>query len=783
MTKDSDIKLKLAKFVFNNYTVKEIRDNGLNGKASTSNVTTNKEMVMIDERNENNISVSNVVGTMMEMDESNDVKGKKDECNDNVTSDNVRVISEDEEDYIYNDMLNDDYNGEECATSDKESDKQKNNDKRTENTSTGEKTVDDEIADLMSIENISAKTLEQMKSIKITDELMELYRFSRSIAHKLSRNPSLYEECGRELSQHANSKAVYEIVAAYMELGNHYTRSHITSTSSLIYLYSVALVPEQYRVNVSLSARTIRRKMLVMVMLKNYELKRYSDECVCFALCMDETSDKDKVRMGVFARFMLENGKFIQPIVTLTRYYDKKTSVNMKDWLLKLLEFKGIDINKCINFTSDGARNMRGCKNGLTVVVMNDLRTKRQNAPFYIMMDEYITCMAHRLNLCIQEVFMNKNIINILFFMDWFASSNTMIRWNIFTGGSKPIPTPSQTRWNYRKEEVEFVIVNDEVVGNFMEIEESKESLRKYIKGIKINDESLKDINFEIDGVKTMVMMNVLEEILFQSCSVIVKLQSIKGFIIDKYEIVLKLVKWTYTVRDRLMETEGEKKQRLKTEEKRREKLIKEGLIEEVKEMDKESQIFKNYFNFCTEIGVNKMFKKEAISVVECFIDKLIEKFMYINGDDCNLTIAKVKSYDDFVTEMRNKNSENMLFILIEFYKELMKGNVTIPDKFPQDMKEECMKLKEEMNGTKDPIEITKLLKNHNCLYFNLHAIKCILPTSCCVESMFSTAKYCNSINATDLLLRSKVMVCNDINYTTLDEFSEDEETHEKRHK
>ena len=88
------------------------------------------------------------------------------------------------------------------------------------------------------------------------------------------------------------------------------------------------------------------------------------------------------------------------------------------------------------------------------------------------------------------------------------------------------------------------------------------------------------------------------------------------------------------------------------------------------------------------------MFKKEAISVVECFIDKLIEKFMYINGDDCNLTIAKVKSYDDFVTEMRNKNSENMLFIWIEFYKELMKGNVTIPDKFPQDMKEECMKLK-----------------------------------------------------------------------------------------
>ena len=72
----------------------------------------------------------------------------------------------------------------------------------------------------------------QMKSIKITDELMELYRFSRSIAHKLSINPSLYEECGRELSQHANSKAVYEIVAAYMELGNHYTRSHITSTSS-----------------------------------------------------------------------------------------------------------------------------------------------------------------------------------------------------------------------------------------------------------------------------------------------------------------------------------------------------------------------------------------------------------------------------------------------------------------------------------------------------------------------------------------------------------------------
>ena len=108
-----------------------------------------------------------LVSTMMEMDESNDVKGKKDECNDNVTSDNVRVISEDEEDYIYNDMLNDDYNGEECATSDKESDKQKNNDKRTENTSIGEKTVDDEIADLMSIENISAKTLEQMKSIKI----------------------------------------------------------------------------------------------------------------------------------------------------------------------------------------------------------------------------------------------------------------------------------------------------------------------------------------------------------------------------------------------------------------------------------------------------------------------------------------------------------------------------------------------------------------------------------------------------------------------------------------
>ena len=27
MIKDSDIKLKLAKFVFNNYTVKEIKDN------------------------------------------------------------------------------------------------------------------------------------------------------------------------------------------------------------------------------------------------------------------------------------------------------------------------------------------------------------------------------------------------------------------------------------------------------------------------------------------------------------------------------------------------------------------------------------------------------------------------------------------------------------------------------------------------------------------------------------------------------------------------------------
>ena len=83
-----------------------------------------------------------------------------------------------------------------------------------------------------------------------------------------------------------------------------------------------------------------------------------------------------------------ENGKFIQTDC-IDRILRQKDISAHKRMIVKLLELKGIDINKCVDFTTDGASNMRGCKNGLTVEMMSDFTTKRENSPFYITTNEY----------------------------------------------------------------------------------------------------------------------------------------------------------------------------------------------------------------------------------------------------------------------------------------------------------------------------------------------------------------------------------------------------------
>ena len=111
----------------------------------------------------------------------------------------------------------------------------------------------------------------------------------------------------------------------------------------------------------------------------------------CFSILIDESTDISvSKRMIVYIRVV--NQDFVPQTLFLENICidDVKSSADVLfKHLIQCLSEKGLDINKCLGFGSDGASVMTGRHNGVASKV-------KQKSPHCVA----IHCMAHRLNLC-----------------------------------------------------------------------------------------------------------------------------------------------------------------------------------------------------------------------------------------------------------------------------------------------------------------------------------------------------------------------------------------------
>src|SRR5215469_2661102 len=222
------------------------------------------------------------------------------------------------------------------------------------------------------------------------------------------------------------------------------------------------------------TSNKIQNELLqIMLEICQEEIVREITEADFISVIADETSDVSNIyQMVVVFRYIVK-GKpterfwnFISP--------EKHDSKTLTDCLLKEIEKLGINKEKLIAQTYDGANVMRGSSSGVQALV-KEIYPKA----------EYIHCHAHQLNLVMQNATScNRNVRhffgNLQAICVFFSTSpkRTKILDDIV---NQRLPRATLTRWNYHSKSVNVVYTH-------------KEEIKECFQFI-LNDENFQDTN------------------------------------------------------------------------------------------------------------------------------------------------------------------------------------------------------------------------------------------------------------------------------------------------
>ena len=83
------------------------------------------------------------------------------------------------------------------------------------------------------------------------------------------------------------------------------------------------------------------------------------------SLAFDEYENQNIVSLGLYCRFALYSGYFSQNCISLEQYIGRRGSVELFDRIIVTLDSKGFGLEKCIEFSTDGASIMCEVQKGV----------------------------------------------------------------------------------------------------------------------------------------------------------------------------------------------------------------------------------------------------------------------------------------------------------------------------------------------------------------------------------------------------------------------------------
>ena len=204
--------------------------------------------------------------------------------------------------------------------------------------------------------------------------------------------------------------------------------------------------------------------------------RRYMEECSYFSIAADSALIRREHVLSCFVRFVFE-----EMVVQLPLFFSVCSMMSGNDLALfvmdKLFEH-GAVLGKLESVSTDGAANMNGRFNGMTVCLKRLVKQQCEMKQERFNDFHSVWCVAHRLNLATKD-FLGMQEANVIkCFADWFCDRRRQVSYKSFIARKntpyrlKGIPQPSDTRWNYYGDVVSTILSQRRFVEEFVKTQD-----------------------------------------------------------------------------------------------------------------------------------------------------------------------------------------------------------------------------------------------------------------------------------------------------------------------
>ena len=179
--------------------------------------------------------------------------------------------------------------------------------------------------------------------------------------------------------------------------------------------------------------------------------QRYMQDCCFFSIAIDSSLIRSQHLFSCFVRFSFEDRIVQTPL--FFEVLSASTGNGIAELVFNKILEHGVQFEKLVSVSTDGAGNMVGRLSGMTRTLKELIRQHCRHAHVPFNKFHSVWCMAHRLNLVTRDFLDSRGIFVDKAFCDWVSDRRRQATYKLFLSETnvreqlKTIPQPSDTRW------------------------------------------------------------------------------------------------------------------------------------------------------------------------------------------------------------------------------------------------------------------------------------------------------------------------------------------------